>query len=142
MKPFSPTKMCLISFHQMQQGLYNYVHFAFRGDVAKQQIMREAWKRALSHLSTHFGTSDSSKWPWGQLHIDRARHVPFRSHPLLSKIFNLEFPGSGNMHTPNMGKMELLEYGNFQTTQRASIRFTYGFGPGHKDLILLDTGVS
>lgn len=40
MKPFSPEKMGLISFHQMQQGIFNYIHFAFRGDSAKQSIMR------------------------------------------------------------------------------------------------------
>jgi acyl-homoserine lactone acylase PvdQ len=56
--------MCLIAFYQMQQGIFNYIHFAFQGDVAKQQILREAWTRALSRLTTQYGTNDVTKWRW------------------------------------------------------------------------------
>jgi acyl-homoserine lactone acylase PvdQ len=107
MKPFTPTKISLISFHQMQQGIFNYIHFAFRGDTAKQAVMREAWRKAIAHLAQVFKTSASSKWYWGKLHPDHAKHAPFRAHPILSKFFDLTFPGVGNMHTPNMGRMEV-----------------------------------
>jgi hypothetical protein len=50
MKPFSPEKMSLITFHQMQQGIFNYIHFAFRGDSNKKEVMRKAWTRAITHL--------------------------------------------------------------------------------------------
>ena len=105
MKPFTPTKVSLIALHQMQQGLFNYIHFAFRGDTTKQAIMRESWNKAVSHLTSFFKTGDHSKWYWGQLHPDHAKHAPFRAHPILSKIFDLTSQGQGNLHTPNMGRM-------------------------------------
>lgn len=59
----------------------------------------------ISHLSNHFQTTNKEMWIWGIFHVDRANHIPFRNHPILKHIFNLQFPGSGNFHTPNVGKM-------------------------------------
>jgi acyl-homoserine lactone acylase PvdQ len=108
MKPIAFEKFSLISSHQMQQGIFNYIHFAFKGDEKKQQIMRSAWARAIAHLQGHFATSDQGQWQWGKFHLDAARHIPFKTHPVLSKFYDRVSPGNGNLHTPNVAKMEKL----------------------------------
>jgi acyl-homoserine lactone acylase PvdQ len=105
MKPIKPAKVALISFHHMQQGMFNYIHFAFRGDLQKQGILRDAWRRALAHLENHFQSKNQLEWIWSKFHLDSNRHVPFKNNPVLSRFYNLQFPGSGNFHTLNVAKM-------------------------------------
>jgi acyl-homoserine lactone acylase PvdQ len=108
MKPFHPEKMSLITFHVMQQGIFNYIHFAHRGDVKKQEVMKRAWPIALARLERHFKTKDYTQWEWGKFHIDANRHLPFKNSPLLSFFYDRTAPGWGNAHTPNVAKMERL----------------------------------
>jgi acyl-homoserine lactone acylase PvdQ len=108
MKPYHSERMSIITFHQMQQGIFNFIHFAYRGDASKQVTMRKAWPNVLTRLEKHFGTKDHTKWLWGSIHRDTNRHLPFRTHNLLSRIFDREAPGFGNFHTPNVGKMDKL----------------------------------
>jgi acyl-homoserine lactone acylase PvdQ len=142
MKPLKFDKMSLITFHHMQQGLYNYIHSAHRGNVSKQATMRAAWPKVLTRLQKHFGTEDHTQWEWGSFHHDTNRHLPFRNSALLSRFYDRESPGFGNFHTPNVGKMEKLEFGNFDTTHRANIRLLFGFGEGFVDEWIVDGGAS
>jgi hypothetical protein len=50
MKPAALSKVGLITFHYMQQGIFNYIHRAFRGDDSKREIMRSAWSKAIKHI--------------------------------------------------------------------------------------------
>jgi acyl-homoserine lactone acylase PvdQ len=142
MKPFHPEKMSLITFQYMQQGIYNYVHFAHKGNATKQEVMRTAWPKALARLEGHFKTKDYRQWEWGKFHIDANHHVPFKNSAILSFFYDQSAPGWGNNHTPNVAIMERLEFGNFETTHRASIRLLYGYGEGHVDEWIIDGGVS
>lgn len=58
MKPLNPEKMCVVGWHQMPQGIYNYIHFAFRGDESKRKIMKEAWSKVKPYLTSRFNTDD------------------------------------------------------------------------------------
>lgn len=51
-------------------------------------------------------------------------------------------PGCGNFHTPNVGKMDKLEFGNFDTTHRANLRLLYGYGKEFIDEWIVDGGAS
>jgi len=78
--------------------------------------------------------------PWGKIHQDVASHSPFGKHKLLSYFYNRVFEGSGNLHTVNVGKMGKLEFGNFDTSHRATNRAVYSFeGPSYW---IIDSGAS
>jgi acyl-homoserine lactone acylase PvdQ len=142
MKPLNPEKMCVVGWHQMPQGIYNYIHFAFRGDESKRKIMKEAWSKVKPYLISRFNTDDTTKWRWGELHLDHSRHMVFRGNPILSNFFNLKTLGRGNTHTCNMYRADLVEWGNFETTLRAGLRAIYGYGQGFQDLFVIDHGIS
>ena len=142
MKPYHSERMSIITFHQMQQGIFNFIHFAYHGDAPKQNTMRNAWINAITRLEKYFGTKDHTRWLWGDIHHDTNRHLPFRTHNLLSRIFDREAPGFGNFHTPNVGKMDKLEFGNFDTTHHANLRILYGYGKDFVDEWIVDGGAS
>jgi hypothetical protein len=50
MKPYRSERMSIITFHQMQQGIFNYIHFAYNGDTSKQSTMRAAWQKVATRL--------------------------------------------------------------------------------------------
>ena len=75
--------------------------------------MKNAWNKVKPFLAARFNTEDVQKWKWGELHLDHSRHIVFRGHPTLSKIFNLKTLGKGNVHTCNMYRADLVEWGNF-----------------------------
>lgn len=108
MKPIHPGKMSVSSFYQMGQGMFRYMRAAYHGDEAKREVMREAWQQSLFFLADYFKTDDMTQWQWGLLHVDHAKHAPFRNHPTLSKIFDLRAPGVGNFYTICMTRMEQL----------------------------------
>jgi hypothetical protein len=53
-------------------------------------------------------------------------HMPFSQSPL-SFLYDRAFPGYGNMHTVNVGKMNKVEFGNFETSHRANYRVVHSF---------------
>jgi len=58
MKPVNPEKMCVVAWHQMPQGIFNYIHFAFRGDEGKRKTMKNAWNKVKPFLADRFNTED------------------------------------------------------------------------------------
>ena len=67
-------------------------------------------------------------------------HLPLGMHPLLSKIFNKETEGWGNLHTPNVGKSNKAELGNWATSHRANYRHIFDLGG--KSEWIIDSGAS
>jgi acyl-homoserine lactone acylase PvdQ len=130
----------LYALHNTQQFVFNYVHEAFRGDIEKQVKMKQAWINMEKKLTDFFKTENSSKWLWGKLHRDVMVHHPFGIHPFLSKLYNRETEGWGNLHTPNVGKMFKSELGNFATSHRANFRSIFDFGG--PSWWVIDSGVS
>lgn len=49
-KPKGLPNISLLSGHHMQQGIFNYIHFAYRGDDNKKETMKRAWSNAIVHL--------------------------------------------------------------------------------------------
>lgn len=53
-------------------------------------------------------------------------HLPFSNSPL-KFLYDREYRGSGNIHTVNVGKMDKVGLGNFETSHRANYRAIYSF---------------
>ncbi len=66
-------------------------------------------------------------------------HIPF-GNTALKLFYDREFDGFGNMHTVNVGKMNKVEMGNFETSHRANYRAIYSFEG--KSLWIIDSGSS
>lgn len=52
--------------------------------------------------------------------------MPFSQSPL-NFLYDRTFPGYGNMHTVNVGKMNKVEFANFETSHRANYRVVHSF---------------
>lgn len=76
-----------VSLHNPQQSLYTYIHQAYKGDISKQDFMKEAWKAMKGKLQDHFKSEDHTQWLWGQIHRDVINQLPLGAHPLLSKLY-------------------------------------------------------
>ncbi len=115
---------------------------AYHGDESKRAVMRQAWAPTLDFLTEYFKTDDKTKWEWGLLHVDHARHTPFRNHPILSKFFDRRFPGVGNFYTICMTRMEQSDFGNFEMSVHPVYRMIVDMDPNVTDWYVSDTGVS
>lgn len=93
-----------------------------------------------SRLSEHFKTEDEEEWKWGLFHADKMVHMPLGMHPLMGKMYNRETQGWGNLHTPNVGKCNKMELGNWATSHRANYRHIFDFGG--QDEWVIDGGSS
>lgn len=91
-------------------------------------------------LKDFFKNSERETWEWGKLHRDTMVHQPLGLHPFLSKLYNRESKGWGNLHTPNVGKMYKSEFGNFAISHRANFRSIFDFGG--ESWWVIDSGVS
>lgn len=80
----------------------------------------------LIHLSNNFKSELQKTWRWGEYHKDIMIQIPFGRSPL-APLFNLKFPGSGNSNTPNLGKMNQQELGNFHVSHRPNYRLVISF---------------
>jgi hypothetical protein len=127
-KPSYTVKFSMFSVHNAQQFAFNYIRQAHEGDPQKQQRLREAWGNMRVRLTEHFQTPAEQQWVWGSFHRDRMLHLPFGLHPLLSRLYNLEAPGWGNLHTANVGKCNKHELGDFSTSHRANFRHIFDLG--------------
>ena len=90
-------------------------------------------------LTDFFKTGNSSAWQWGKIHQDAMHHLPF-SNSSIGFLYDRSSDGSGNMHTVNVGKMNKVEFGNFETSHRANYRAVYSFvGDSYW---IIDSGIS
>jgi hypothetical protein len=53
-------------------------------------------------------------------------HMPFSASPL-GFLYDRSFAGYGNLHTVNVGKMNKVEFANFETSHRANYRAIFSF---------------
>ena len=79
-------------------------------------------------LKEHFKTENKSKWLWGEFHRDVTTQLPLGLNPFFKMFYSRVGPGSGNIHTPNVAKMNRIEYANFDTSHRANYRMIFDFG--------------
>lgn len=61
-----------------------------------------AIKNLPSQLKNVFGTEDHSRYLWGNIHQQQYKIVPYGEIPLLSKIWQRNFPVGGNSRTLNV----------------------------------------
>lgn len=66
-------------------------------------------------------------------------HMPFSQSPL-NFLYDRTFPGYGNMHTVNVGKMNKVEFANFETSHRANYRAILSFAG--ESYWIIDSGSS
>lgn len=137
-KPHKADKMSILSLHSNAQYLFNYIKDAVR-QQEKAEIVRSAWWKMKSALGEHFKTNDTSAWKWGQFHKDVMHHMPFSQSPL-NFLYDRTFPGYGNMHTVNVGKMNKVEFANFETSHRANYRAILSFAG--ESYWIIDSGSS
>lgn len=103
--------MSILSMHPNTQHIYNYIKSAI-SDTAKRATLVKAWTQMKANLTAFFKTSEWEQWQWGKYHQDAMNHLPFSQSPL-AFLYDRKFDGFGNMHTPNVGKMNKVEFGNF-----------------------------
>jgi penicillin amidase len=97
---------------------------------------------ALDELSNQYG-SNPAKWNWGDAHIAISEHRPFGDVPLLSKIFNVQSPISGDNFTVNVGRLELGRAKNpFISKESPSFRLIFDFSDEDHSGYVLPTGQS
>jgi penicillin amidase len=97
---------------------------------------------ALDELSKQYG-SNPAKWDWGDAHIAISEHRPFGDVPLLSKIFNVQSPISGDNFTVNVGRLELGRAKNpFISKESPSFRLIFDFSDEDHSGYVLPTGQS
>ena len=54
--------------------------------------------------------------------------MPLGHSPALKWLYTRDSPGSGNIHTPNIGKCNKMEFGNYVTSHRAIYRVVHDLG--------------
>ena len=89
-------------------------------------VLQRSIQNTLKILQNYFGTSDHSKYIYGQFHKDQMVHRPFSQSPL-KVIFERESPGWGNMNTPNVAKMNKLHNNDYRTYHKANIRIIQSY---------------
>ena len=129
-----------MSFHPNQQGLFKFIKEAVN-DEDKKETLQRAWSYTEGNLTEFFKTAEAKKWRWGAYHTDVNHHVPFGNTPL-KWIFDRSFEGTGNINTVNVGRMEKVEFGNFETNHRANFRAVYDMSSRDSDWWIIDSGSS
>lgn len=124
--------------HPNAQYVFNYIKEAVK-DRQKVATLKAAWDKMKQTLTEFFKTSDTSAWQWGTFHQDAMHHLPF-SNSSLGFLYDRAFEGFGNMHTVNVGKMNKVEFGNFETSHRANYRAVYSFA--EDSYWIIDSGIS
>lgn len=67
------------------------------------------------------------------------QHRPFGFSAVLARLYSRKVPGRGNIHTVNVGKMNRISQGMFETNHRANIRTIMSF---HEDSFVITDGGS
>jgi hypothetical protein len=130
--------MSILSFHPYHQFLFNFIKESSK-DPEKTKKLQLAWRNMWINLSTFFKTSDTTLWRWGQYHKDVMHHLPLSSSPL-GFLYDRSFEGYGNIHTVNVGKMNKVGLGDFETSHRANYRAIYSFA--EQSFWIIDSGSS
>lgn len=124
-KPLRLMGMSTMSLHPVQQQLFNFIK-QLRAEKGAGGQLHQAWLNMKHHVSAFFSSNATAAWSWGKFHRDAMHHLPFTKSPL-SFLYDRAFDGFGNMHTLNVGKMNQVGLGNFETSHRANYRAIYSF---------------
>jgi penicillin amidase len=104
-------------------------------------MLRLALRRALTILRSAHG-EDLASWRWGDAHRFRPSHMPFSQIPLISRLFALDRPASGDSTSLNVAHYRAQPSAVFEITQGPGYRGLYDLARPHHAAVVIAGGQS
>jgi penicillin amidase len=105
-------------------------------------VLSASLEEALADLERRYG-SDMSQWRWGTAHMAHSEHRPFSKAEMLSKIFDIRVPASGDAYTVNAARFALRDDKEpFATRHAAGLRALYDLSQPENSRFIQSTGQS
>jgi penicillin G amidase len=111
------------------------------GSESCEALASRALDLAFAYLKRHHG-EDTSTWSWGRAHELRAESLPLSQLPLLGRLFDVRFPGSGDNETVNVAGYSVAADEPFVSRYGPGYRAIYDLGDLERSVFVTSTGQS